>query len=112
MATEFDLVVRGNIVDAHAVVNDGWIGVRGGKVAARGSCDEGAAANRLRRSHSPRTTPRSSISRSTLTEYSSVRGVRVLRSSRRLEVSTIDTGRVYAPVNESNAIVVIAVMPG
>jgi allantoinase len=41
--SDFDLVVRGNIVDADKVVNDGWIGVRDGKVAERGTCDRGAA---------------------------------------------------------------------
>ena len=39
--SDFDLVVRGNIVDADKVVNDGWIGVRGGKVAARGTSTDG-----------------------------------------------------------------------
>jgi allantoinase len=39
---DFDLVVRGNIVDAHAVVQDGWVAVREGKVAARGACEGGA----------------------------------------------------------------------
>jgi allantoinase len=38
--SDFDLVVRGNIVEAHGVVESGWLAVRDGKVAARG---EGAA---------------------------------------------------------------------
>lgn len=33
---DFDLVVRGNVVDADGVTDDGWIAVRDGKVAARG----------------------------------------------------------------------------
>jgi allantoinase len=36
--SDFDLVIRGNIVDAYKVVHDGWIGVRDGRVAARGVC--------------------------------------------------------------------------
>lgn len=35
--SDFDLVVRGNLVDAEAVVNDGWLAVREGKIAARGT---------------------------------------------------------------------------
>lgn len=42
--SDFDLVVRGNIVDADAVVQDGWIGIRDGRVAARGQCLGGADA--------------------------------------------------------------------
>lgn len=38
--SDFDLVVRGNIVEAERIVQDGWIAVRDGRVAARG---EGAA---------------------------------------------------------------------
>lgn len=34
--SDFDLVVKGNIVDARSVVMDGWLAVRDGKVAARG----------------------------------------------------------------------------
>ncbi|MBI2736340.1 MAG: amidohydrolase family protein [Rhodospirillales bacterium] len=41
--SDFDLVVKGNVVDAHAWVKDGWVGVRDGKVAARGVCDGGGA---------------------------------------------------------------------
>ena len=42
--SDFDLVVRGNIVDADAAVQDGWIGIRDGRVAARGQCLGGADA--------------------------------------------------------------------
>ncbi|MDB5854155.1 MAG: allantoinase [Herminiimonas sp.] len=38
---DFDLVVRGDIVDAQKVEMDGWLGVRGGKIVARGSCGAG-----------------------------------------------------------------------
>src|SRR5437868_2432623 len=38
--SDFDLVVRGDIVDADRVVADGWIAVRGGKVMARGRSSE------------------------------------------------------------------------
>lgn len=38
--SDFDLVVRGNIVDVERIVQDGWIAIRDGRVAARG---EGAA---------------------------------------------------------------------
>jgi dihydroorotase-like cyclic amidohydrolase len=34
--SDFDLVVRGNIVDPDAVAVDGWLAVREGKIAARG----------------------------------------------------------------------------
>ncbi|MGB7194197.1 MAG: amidohydrolase family protein [Collimonas pratensis] len=34
--SDFDLVVHGNIVEADGIVENGWIGVRDGKVAARG----------------------------------------------------------------------------
>lgn len=34
--SDFDLVMCGNIVDADRIVNDGWLGVREGRVAARG----------------------------------------------------------------------------
>lgn len=45
--SEFDLVVRGRIVDADRMVPDGWVGVRDGKVAARGLCNaSGAPAGR------------------------------------------------------------------
>ena len=44
---DFDLVVQGNIVDAHAVVQDGWLGVRDGKVAARGQGTPPAARERV-----------------------------------------------------------------
>jgi allantoinase len=35
--SDFDLVVRGNIVDADRVVTDGWLGIQAGRVAARGT---------------------------------------------------------------------------
>lgn len=35
--SDFDLVVSGNIVEANAIIENGWIGVRDGKVAARGT---------------------------------------------------------------------------
>jgi allantoinase len=38
--SDFDLVVRGNVVDADGVTRDGWIAVRDGKVAARGRSSE------------------------------------------------------------------------
>lgn len=38
--SDFDWVMRGNVVDADAIVMDGWLAVRDGKVAARG---QGAA---------------------------------------------------------------------
>src|SRR3546814_12332380 len=38
--SDFDLVVRGNIVEADRIVHDGWVAVSAGKVVARG---EGAA---------------------------------------------------------------------
>lgn len=38
--SDFDLVVRGDIVETDRIVQDGWVAVRGGCVAARG---EGAA---------------------------------------------------------------------
>lgn len=34
--SDFDLVAHGNIVEADGIVENGWIGVRDGKVAARG----------------------------------------------------------------------------
>ena len=34
--SDFDLVVRGNIVECDGVVQDGWVAVSGGQVAARG----------------------------------------------------------------------------
>lgn len=35
--SDFDLVVRGRLVDAERVVDDGWLAVRDGKFAARGT---------------------------------------------------------------------------
>ena len=40
---DFDLVIRGNVVDADGWVANGWIGVRDGRVAARGVCEGGVA---------------------------------------------------------------------
>jgi len=34
--SDFDLVVRGNIVECDRIITDGWVAVRDGKVAARG----------------------------------------------------------------------------
>lgn len=34
--SDFDLVVRGNIVESDRIVTDGWVAVRDGRVAARG----------------------------------------------------------------------------
>lgn len=45
--SDFDLVVQGNIVDARGVVQDGWLGVRDGKVAARGQGATPAARERV-----------------------------------------------------------------
>ena len=35
--SDFDWVVRGNIVDPHGIVENGWLAVQGGKIAARGT---------------------------------------------------------------------------
>lgn len=37
--SDFDLVVRGRLVGAETVVEDGWLGLRNGKIAARGYCN-------------------------------------------------------------------------
>ena len=34
--SDFDLVVRGNIVERDRIITDGWLAVREGRVAARG----------------------------------------------------------------------------
>ena len=34
--SDFDLVVRGNIVERDRIITDGWVAVREGRVAARG----------------------------------------------------------------------------
>lgn len=34
--SDFDWVVRGNIVDPHGIVENGWLAVRDGRIAARG----------------------------------------------------------------------------
>lgn len=44
---DFDMVVSGNIVDADSVVEHGWLGVRDGKIAARGLGRPPAAAERV-----------------------------------------------------------------
>ena len=41
--SDFDLVVRGRLVGAETVAEDGWLGARDGKIAARGDCNGGAA---------------------------------------------------------------------
>lgn len=45
--SDFELVVQGNIVDADAVRIGGWIGVRGGKIAAKGLGDPPSAGERV-----------------------------------------------------------------
>jgi len=35
--SDFDLVVRGKIVDSQRVTEDGWLGIRDGRIAARGN---------------------------------------------------------------------------
>ena len=35
--SEFEQVVRGRLVDAHEVVDDGWLAIRDGRIAARGT---------------------------------------------------------------------------
>ena len=37
--SDFDLVVRGNIVECDGVIDNGWVAVSGGRVAARGVGD-------------------------------------------------------------------------
>src|SRR5690606_41829094 len=41
--SDFDLVVRGNIVEPRRVVDDAWLAVRDGRVAARGTGQPPAA---------------------------------------------------------------------
>lgn len=48
--SDFDLIVRGNIVDCDAIVHDGWLAVRDGKVAARGNCAAGSGAPQAKES--------------------------------------------------------------
>lgn len=45
--SDFDLVIKGNLVDGQSVVNDGWLGVREGKFAARGTGPAPAARERI-----------------------------------------------------------------
>ena len=35
--SDFDWVVRGNIVDPHGIVENGWLAVQDGRIAARGT---------------------------------------------------------------------------
>src|SRR5690606_15473499 len=35
--SDFDLVVRGNIIERDRIITDGWVAVREGRVAARGT---------------------------------------------------------------------------
>ncbi|EKD98606.1 MAG: Amidohydrolase, partial [uncultured bacterium] len=35
--SDFDLVVRGNIVGTDSIIEDGWVAVLDGRVAARGN---------------------------------------------------------------------------
>ena len=44
---DFDLVVSGNIVDADRVIHDGWLGIAGGKVVARGAQTPPDATERI-----------------------------------------------------------------
>ena len=44
---DFDLVIQGNIVDPDRWVENGWLGVRAGKVAARGVGTAPAARDRV-----------------------------------------------------------------
>lgn len=70
--SDFDLVVNGNAVDARVCVRDGWVGVRGGKVAARGvPCRKG----------------RSHCAEGSITPAHLLDGVRVLYHT----ISTLDT---------------------
>jgi len=41
--SDFELVVRGDLVDADEVVQDGWLGVCDGRIVARGICGGGGA---------------------------------------------------------------------
>lgn len=45
--SDFDLVVSGNLVDGDGVVNDGWLAVRDGKFAARGTGAAPSARDKL-----------------------------------------------------------------
>ncbi|MDZ4358816.1 MAG: amidohydrolase family protein [Variovorax sp.] len=45
--SDFELVIHGNIVDVDRVVDGGWIGVRGGRVAARGTGKPPGAARKV-----------------------------------------------------------------
>lgn len=35
--SDFEQVVRGRLVDAQQIVEDGWLAIRGGRIAARGA---------------------------------------------------------------------------
>ncbi|MDE2456623.1 MAG: amidohydrolase family protein [Burkholderiales bacterium] len=45
--SDFDLVVSGRVVDPETTIDDGWIGVRDGRVAARGTGAAPAARERV-----------------------------------------------------------------
>lgn len=45
--SDFDLVVRGRIVDHEQIVEDGWLAIRDGKIAARGAGQPPAAKSTL-----------------------------------------------------------------
>ncbi|QHE93071.1 amidohydrolase family protein [Pandoraea fibrosis] len=45
--SDFDWVMRGNVVDADAIVMDGWLAVRDGKIAARGRGEAPSSKERI-----------------------------------------------------------------
>lgn len=45
--SDFDLVIRGSLVDADSILEDGWLGVVNGKIAAMGSHSPPAARERV-----------------------------------------------------------------
>ncbi|MDR3399476.1 MAG: amidohydrolase family protein [Pandoraea sp.] len=45
--SDFDWVMRGNVVDADAIVMDGWLAVRDGKIAARGQGEAPSSKERI-----------------------------------------------------------------
>lgn len=40
--SDFDLVIRGDVVDADGIAEDAWLGVREGRIAGRGKCQGGS----------------------------------------------------------------------
>ncbi len=48
--SDFDLVIRGNIVDTDEIVQDGWLAVLDGRIAARGTSGTGSRAPAARES--------------------------------------------------------------